>query len=116
MYIDERVGPADSPLSLEDLLQDAFGYLAGALLETTPAVPAAFRSLLSRTSNPVADFFNSRFDGSDATLRAACHYVATSDEPQFWVARGGITTGWPMSAAEAEEFASGVSISLARYR
>lgn len=111
-YATAQIGHVDSTtsFSLEDLISDCDGYN----IATAPGayLPSRVRDVLAKSRpNTVARFFDSRFDGSHSTLRAAVQYLAQSDDFPIQEGRGDI----PLSDAETLQLQDAFDQSVSLY-
>lgn len=111
-YAAAQIGHDDpsTSFSLEDMINDCDGYN----IATAPGayLPDRVRDVLAKSRpNTVTRFFNSRFDGSHSTLRAAVRYLAQSDDVPIQKGRG--TT--PLNDAETGELQGAFDQALSQY-
>lgn len=89
---------------------------------TSATIPQAVEAVISAPTSRdnFQEFFQSRFNGSHATLQAAVKYSALSDAIEFRLLRAGEdnadgASGAPLSDSLAQELAEGFDEAFSRY-
>lgn len=121
-FVLEQVGGFAGSFSMEDLIQDVDGYLVGMRARQGATIPQAVEAVISAPTSRdnFQEFFQSRFNGSHATLQAAVKYSAQSDAIEFRLLRAGEdnadgASGAPLSDSLAQELAEGFDEAFSRY-